>query len=256
MMRPLHSAVAATLFVVATAQGQSLTERVAAAGDGAVVFAFTSRPGICGDGEGLVGVGQSSYMGNMSSVQRPCVHGPVQVRVTRRGEVVQRVESWVGPARTRDGRSLGTVPAAEAARYLLALARNGSGTPAAKAVAPAVFADSVVIWPDLLAIARDASPERRAARNDAAFWLSRFAAAAIGGHPEALGDDGDRSDEDDVKVQAVFALSQLPGHEGIEPLLQVARSGAPLTVRRTALFWLGQSGDARAIALFEAILRG
>jgi hypothetical protein len=247
--------VAAALLAASSAEAQSLAERISAAGDGPVTFEFASRPEICGDGERSIRIGSRSYMGEMRSVQQPCVHGPVQVRLTLRDGGAERVESWVGAPRPREGRVLGAVPAAEAARYLLALAMRSTGTPAAKAVAPAVFADSAVVWPGLLAIARDSSGQRRGARDDAAFWLSRFAAAAIGGHPTSLDDDEDLSDRDDVKVHAVFVLSQLPNREGIAPLLTVARSKVALPVRRSALFWLGQSGDPRALELFESLLR-
>ena len=256
MIRPSSLLVAALVLASHAGGAQSLAERISAAGDGPVTFQFASRPEICGDGERSMRIGSRSYMGDMSSFERPCVHGPVQVRLTLRGGAVERVESWVGPVRAREGRTLGTIPAAEAARYLLALAGRVTGAPAAKAVGPAVFADSAVVWPALLAIARDPSPERRGARTDAAFWLSRFASAAIAGHPTSLDDDDEASEGDEVKVQAVFALSQLPNREGIAPLLNVARSKAALAVRRSALFWLGQSGDPRALELFESLLRG
>jgi hypothetical protein len=257
MIRATRLLPALLLAAMHGAGAQTLGDRIAASGDGPVTFEFASRPEICGDGERSVRIGRDSYMGEMRSLDQPCVHGPVQVRLTLRDGGVERVESWVGAARAREGRSLGTVSAAEASRYLLALATRTTGTPAAKAIAPAVFADSAVVWPALLAIARDASRQQRGARNDAAFWLSRFAAAAIGGHPTSLGDDDDdRSDRDDVKVHAVFVLSQLPNREGIGPLLDVARSKAALPVRRSALFWLGQSGDPRALDLFESLLRG
>lgn len=257
MIRAASLLVLPCVLAPLTTGAQSLAERLAAAGDGPVVFQFASRPEICGDGERSVRIGSHSYMGDMRSIQQPCVHGPVQVRLTVRSGGVERVESWVGPPRPREGRALGEVGAGEASRYLLALATRATGTVATKAVAPAVFADSVVVWPSLLTIARDSSPDRRGARTDAAFWLSRFASAAIGGHPASLDDDDDdRSERDDVKVQAVFALSQLPNREGIPSLLEVARSNATLAVRRSALFWLGQSGDPRALALFEALLRG
>jgi HEAT repeat protein len=42
----------------------------------------------------------------------------------------------------------------------------------------------------------------------------------------------------------------------VEPLLQVARTNRDPFVRRKAIFWLGESGDPRAIALFREILRG
>jgi hypothetical protein len=256
MIRLSSLLVAASVLAPRLAGAQSLAERISAAGDGPVTFQFAARPEICGDGERSIRLGRHSYMGEMSSFQQPCVHGPVQVRLTLRDGSVERVESWVGAVRAREGRALGTVPAAEAARYLLALVARATGAPAAKAVAPAVFADSAVVWPVLLTIARDSSRQRRGARTDAAFWLSRFASAAIGGHPTSLDDDDDASDRDEVKVQAVFALSQLPNREGIAPLLEVARSKAALPVRRSALFWLGQSGDPRALELFESLLRG
>ena len=61
--------------------------------------------------------------------------------------------------------------------------------------------------------------------------------------------------DDDLKSHAVFVLSQLPREEGIPQLLQVARSNKSWRVRSKALFWLGQSGDPRAIDLFESVLR-
>jgi hypothetical protein len=236
------------------AEGQSLADRVRGAGDGAVTFTFASRPEVCGDGERSVRVGRS-YMGFDGDFQRhACEFGPVQVRVTTRNGVVERVESWVGSPRTREGRALGTVGAAEAARFLLTLASRTEGGAAARAIAPAVFADSAQVWLALLAIARDPSGRRRPASSEAAFWLSRFAAAAIGGHPRRLDEDEDEG-TNDVKVHAVFVLSQLPNHEGIGPLLDVARSNAAIAVRQRALFWLGQSGDPRAFMLFESLLR-
>jgi HEAT repeat protein len=54
----------------------------------------------------------------------------------------------------------------------------------------------------------------------------------------------------------VFALSQLRGKQGVEPLIAVARSNKDPQVRQKAIFWLGQSGDPRAAALFREILGG
>jgi hypothetical protein len=242
------------LLAAPVAGAQSLAERVSAAGDGQVLFSYASRPEVCGDGERSVRIGRS-FFGEYSAVARPCEHGPVQVRLTTRGGRVERVESWVGPARTREGRDLGRVPAPEAARYLLALATGGDGSAAARAISPAVFADSAVVWPALLSIARDASGARHKAKMEAMFWLSRFAGAAVSGHASTLVDD-DEDRDDDVKTHAVFVLSQLPHNEGVGSLLDVAKSARDAAVRRHALFWLGQSGDPRALALFEALLRG
>jgi hypothetical protein len=254
----MRRSIGVAALVIMTSHGgdaQTLAERVAAAGDGAVTFSFASRPEICGDGERFIRIGRSSYIGS-TDMRRDCVHGPVQVRLTMRDGLTERVESWIGAPRMREGRAAGTVPAAEAARYLLALAARTEGSAAAKAIAPAVFADSAVVWPALVAIARDSSGRRRAARMEAALWLSQLAGAVVAGHPESLAHDEDDDAREDVKVHAVFVLSQLPNREGIVPLLDVARSKAAVPVRRSALFWLGQSGDPRAVSLFEALLRG
>ena len=64
----------------------------------------------------------------------------------------------------------------------------------------------------------------------------------------------DSSVELAVKESAVFALSQLRRDEGVPALIRIARTHASPSVRKKALFWLGQSDDPRAMALFEEIL--
>ena len=53
----------------------------------------------------------------------------------------------------------------------------------------------------------------------------------------------------------MFALSQRPADEGVPALIRVVRSSREPEIVRTALFWLGQSEDPRALTLFEEILR-
>jgi hypothetical protein len=238
---------------------QQLAQRVAAVGDGMAYFYFTGRPGVCGDGLRFMRVGRHSYMGSYSDNMRyePCVSGPVQVRVTVRSGNVERVETWAGTLRRRDGRDLGSVPATEAARFLMNIASRGDSYASSKAILPAVLADSATVWPTLLTIASDKSGRSSATRRDAMFWLSRYAAGATSGHPNSpIDDDGDDSgDSEDLKSHAVFVLSQLPRGEGVDQLLAVARTNKDSHVRGKALFWLGQSGDPRALELFESILR-
>jgi HEAT repeat protein len=57
-----------------------------------------------------------------------------------------------------------------------------------------------------------------------------------------------------VKKKAVFALSQLPKDEGVPKLIEVARNQKNSEVRKQAMFWLGQSGDPRALAFIEQVL--
>lgn len=240
------------------AGAQSLADRIAAAGDGIVTFHFTPRPGVCGDGEHFVRTGRSSYHGSFSQSGRmePCMAGPVQVRLTLEAGEVNRLQFWVGPLRSREACDLGRVPAPDAARYLLTIAARGTPRSSAKAIMPAVLADSAVVWPELLAIAKDTDTRSRTTRMESMVWLSRFASAAIAGrrNDPFYEDDDERGDES-LETQAVFVLSQLKNGAGIPDLLTVARTNRSVHVRSHALFWLGQSGDPRAIALFESVLR-
>jgi HEAT repeat protein len=90
-------------------------------------------------------------------------------------------------------------------------------------------------------------------RKDALFWLSQRAGdKAVEAIAEAVHEDP----EIEVKKQAVFALSQLPADEGVPLLIELAETHEVPQVRKQAFFWLGQSGDPRAIALFERVLLG
>ena len=60
----------------------------------------------------------------------------------------------------------------------------------------------------------------------------------------------------EARERAVFAVSQLPRDQGVPLLVEVARTHRDPEIRRKALFWLGQSGDPRAIDVFEEVLRG
>ncbi len=240
-------------------RSQSLADRIAAVKNGFVGFHFAARPGICGDGQQFIRMGRSYIGSNFGNTRDlTCVPGPVQVRLAMRDGVVERLEFWVGPLRERDGQSLGPISTAEAARFLMDVAARASGSPSARAILPAVLADSAIIWPALVTIARDTDTRSQATLQEAMMWLSRFAAGALVGRPAdpTVGedDDDDRS-KGGLKTHAVFVLSQLRNREGVPALLDIARSNPDRHVRSQALFWLGQSGDPRALDLFESILK-
>jgi len=253
--------LAAAALLAPDARAQSLSRRIADVGDGIVVFSFASRPGVCGDGETYVrdGFGEGmriSERGNFSGRNRgddwpPCIPGPVHVRATvSKGEII-RLRTFGGPLRDRDAgerRDLGSVGVGEATSFLTHLVEQANGRSASEAVLPLVLADSIDPWPTLLRFARD---ERlsRSIRSSVDFWLARGASATLG-----VADHDDDAD-DDVRSSAVFALSQQPKDVAIPRLLEVARHNAHPAARAQALFWLGQSGDPRAIDLFEEILR-
>lgn len=248
-------AVGAALSAAPAAQGQSIAERVADIGDGDVRLSFAAREGVCGDGRGSVSLHWDR--GTRSKHwEADCEEGPVRVVVSVNGGSVSEVETFVG-GRWRPASSetldLGTVSAPEATRYLLSVARSSDGDVGKDALLPALLADSVEIWPDLLGLARDGSLPRDT-RRSAVFWLGQVAAAAAAaGLDEIVADeDADR----EVREMAIFALSQRPADEGVPALIRIVRTSGDAELRRKALFWLGQSGDPRALDLFEELLTG
>ena len=246
---------------------QSLGGRVAAAPDGTVRLSFAARPGVCGNGVNIISLEcRDGRCGNRTithggmfdrdDVDCDCEPGPVRVALTVRGGVVHSLRAYVGgrwatPAAGAVVTDLGAVATRDAADFLLDLARRDGGRAADEAIFPATIADSVTVWPALLKLARDERVARRAKRQ-AVFWLGQAAGdAATRGLTDLVDDSGvDR----EVKEQAVFALSQRPRDEGVPALIRIARTHRDPEVRRKALFWLGESDDPRALALFEELL--
>lgn len=245
------------LLFAASAEAQTLASRVKAAGDGEVTFHFAARPGVCGDGDAFIRVGKHQYFGSWNDHRgmEPCYEGPVQVRVSQQDGEVTRLQYWVGPLRDRVARDLGAVPARDAAQYLLTIVRDAPSNAASKAVMPAVLADSAVVWPQLLAIAKDGF-RSSSTRREAMFWLSRYASGAVAGHPNDPLVEAERGEtpDEDLKTHAIFVLSQLRNGEGVPQLIDVAKGNQSWRVRSQALFWLGQTTDSRVLPVFESLL--
>jgi hypothetical protein len=231
-------------------KAQSLADRVGAMQDGKVRMSYDTRPGVCGSGHNI------SISRSTEDWEPDCEPGPARVMLTFRGGELVDVDAYVGGRWKRSSEGivdLGTVPAPEAARYLLSLAASPDAIGGDEAIFPATIADGVDIWPSLLEMARDESL-RTKTRKSAVFWLGQAAGAQV---LEDLADLAQAENVNrDIQEHAVFALSQLRGKEGIPPLLVIARTHRDPHVRKNAMFWLGQSNDARAIALFEEILIG
>ncbi len=146
---------------------------------------------------------------------------------------------------------LGTVSAREAAEYLVSLAAR-TGDPAGDGlVFAAALADSATVWPQLVRIARDASIPT-STRTSAVFWLGQAAGDVVVDDLAELAGDDDADRE--IQEHAVFALSQVGGGVGVDALIDIARAHRDPHVRKAAMFWLGQTDDTRAVALFEEIL--
>jgi hypothetical protein len=250
------------LITLAIVQQQPLERRISSAPDGSVRFSFAAKPGVYGNGRNMIswdcdkGNCHNQVDGNWNDHDdwdAPCDSGPVRVALTKRGATITELRVYVGgewrPNTTAT--DLGMVSTKDAATYLLALALKDESRASDKAIFPAVLADSVTIWPDLLKIAKADKVSRKVKRS-AVFWLGQAAGDAATRGLTDLVDDGNTDHE--VRETAVFALSQRPRDEGVPALIQIARQNKDPDLRRKAIFWLGQSDDPRALSLFEELL--
>ncbi len=239
---------------------QDLARRVAAVGTGTVRFEFPSDPDVCGNGSGNISIRREDRRtlstGSVRSREweEDCEPGPVRISLTVRAGEVDRLRAYVGGRwRGAADRDLGAVPASDAMRYLLDLVDAADERVAKEAIFPAIIAEGPEPYDRLLRVAKD---DRRAreVRSSAVFWVGQGAAdAATKGLQEIVDDpSGDR----EVRKSAVFALSQQPRDQSVPALIRIARSNRDPEMRRTAIFWLGQSRDPRAIAYFEEVLTG
>lgn len=97
----------------------------------------------------------------------------------------------------------------------------------------------------------ESDPDREL-RKQALFWLGQTAGKR---GLEVLGNVVEKSDDDtEVQKQAVFAISQRPKDEAIPLLIKIAKTHSKPAVRKQAMFWLGQTGDERALEFFKEIL--
>ena len=95
----------------------------------------------------------------------------------------------------------------------------------------------------------DPDPEQR---GDALFWLAQeYPQQARGWLQEVINTEQD----EDILHKAVFAVSQLPGEDSSQMLLEIAQDkDAPREARRQALFWLAQSDDDEAVTALADLL--
>lgn len=243
------------------ASAQSAESRIASVREGQVRLTFNLRPEVCGSGQNIWrtrgGDSRTSWGNDRRSrdveYDMDCDSGPGRIVIDKdRGEIID-LRFYVGGRWRANATAtdLGQVSTREAAAVLLHIARTQDNKAGRNAIFPLTVIDSVNIGPDLLRVARDDSRPRET-RKQAVFWLGQLAEEpATAGLRELVGEDAlDR----EVREQAVFALSQRPKEEGIPALINVVRNNRDPEIRKKALFWLGQSGDPRALDLIEELL--
>lgn len=237
---------------------QELGDRIRAV-DGDVVFRMELRDGVevCENGIRTKGHHRSFQWGDDRG-ERACSEGLAEVVATVRGGEIRALDldPWEGPGSSPRGAvDLGRVSGPRAASFLISLARSDrdESRVGKEALMMATLGRDVRVWPDLLDVARDRTLDEEL-RSSAVFWLGQAAAdAATGGLAELARDD---TEDQKVRDAAVFALSQRPDDEGVPVLMELARSAREAETRKTAIFWLSQSGDARVLDFFEEVLLG
>jgi HEAT repeats len=237
---------------------QSLASRVIAS-EGMVQVIYPSRPNACGDGVGSISnvfgetrmySGRATWSGRNGWTMRQCVHGPARLVVTVVASEVTRVRAYVGPIppTPTDVRTI-SASAAEAITWTSDLVANGNARLASEMILPLILADGPEPWPALLKVARDDNRPREL-RRSVMMWLSTGVSDHLG-----IGDaDGGASDDDEMRNQAIYVLTQRPKAEGVPQLIEIARSSKHPSARKTAIYWLGQSGDPRAVDVYAELL--
>jgi len=241
-----------------SARDVDLADQVTRFQDSEVWIAYAAGDGVCGDGQTYISTdgGSRHFHGCWSSELDPddCVAGPVRVALkVRDGEVV-KVATFVGGdwgSPGLDTLDLGEIPAQAAADYLLSLASRGSRQVAEQAILPATLARDVVVWPQLLELARDNSRPRNV-REASLFWLSQIAGEKVTQNLEQMVEDDDEDLE--LRKHAIFALTQRGDEVCVPVLSRIVLTSQHPQLRESALFWLAQSEDPRVLELFERIL--
>jgi hypothetical protein len=233
----------------APAWAQGLDQRVARSAGDVVQFHYAARPGVCGDGRGLLridgGMWTTTY-GNYNDLTK-CEPGPIRVMITKdRGEVI-RIQTVAGPLTSVDGATdLGAVSGAEAGRYFVGLANTLEGRPARSAVLAAAIADSADISEQLMAIVRNPDKAREL-RSSALTWASRRA-GATGAERMATALNAiavDANERQAMRTSALNGLANLEGSAGVTALIRLSDRTDEAWLAGEAADALSRSNDAR-----------
>lgn len=261
------------LLAASTSLSQDLASRVNAAPDGVVRLTFASRPGTCGNGRDMIGYGKTLFADNFQSIgdwnAPDCVPGPVRVAITKTHGRIARVRTSVGsssPQTAERVTDLGLVSPIDASTYFFSLVPQLERLQNEKShfLLPAVLANAGDVIPQLMSLSRD-EVRTTDTRRQAIHWLGILGDARVipvlvsfarGGAAPA----GPDLEEEDAKAgkkglgtAAMAALAEMENGLGVPSLIDVSRTGSD-AIRSAAVFWLGQTGDPRALSALHAVI--
>jgi len=242
-------ALIAAASMAAQASAQSLADRIGAVREGTVQLHFRARPGVCANEDGGISWMRTSRDRGDWYMSRPCITGPLVVTLTREANEVSIVRVRVGTRPSAPATlDLGEVPSTDAAHYLATLARHAFGRNADEALTGAAMADGYDVWPDFKQIVLDADLPVRT-REQALFWIGQSdtpTANLISLYAELT--------PIELREHYTFVLSQRRDDESVDKLIDVARHDRDGSVRKQAIFWLGQSRNPKATKFFRDVL--
>jgi HEAT repeat protein len=163
--------------------------------------------------------------------------------------MVVGIDVEIAPESTPEGvTDLGAVSAAAAAEYLLDLATRAEGRPGREAILPAVLADSVTVWPGLIALTKNRALARTV-RQGAMSWLGRELDRAEGGETRQasaalVAVATDPEEMLPIRQSAVSVLARSERAD-LAALTRMA-NGTDTWLRQAAIQALASSGDPRA----------
>jgi hypothetical protein len=243
--------VAAALLAATDLPGQSLADRIVSVRSGTVSFRFQPRPGVCASEDGGIQfIGSSRRSGDWVS-REPCVKGLVLVTMARDGNDIVSVRTRIATRRPdlAEMTDLGEVPGAEAGHYLATLARRVSGRNADAALTGAAMADDYEMWADFRQIVLDPNASSTV-RQQALFWIGQSDTST----PKLIALYAELNPAS-LREHYTFVLSQRRDDDAaLDKLIDVARNDRDASVRKQAMFWLGQSHDPKALKFFREVL--
>jgi HEAT repeat protein len=64
----------------------------------------------------------------------------------------------------------------------------------------------------------------------------------------------DRTTDQDIREQVIFAISQRNDSGAVDALMHIAKTDKDQELRKKAVFWLGQSSDPRAAKFLQELI--